>query len=515
MEDSAVRFGILGPLRAWRGDHALSLGPGKQRAVLAVLLIEANRPVSPARIVEAVWRNDPPANGTNVVQKYVAGLRQVLEPDRPPRSSGRLLSLTEAGYRLSVAPGHLDAEAFDERVRRARLRAAEGRYDAAVEDVEAALQLWQAEPLAGLDGPVFASARDRFREWHAAALELWVDLHLKLGRHDSVLPDLGRLVADYPLRERLRYLQMLALYRCGRQAEALAAYRDIRERLVEEIGIEPGDSLQQLHQQILGADPALLAPVRGAAQPEAHPEPAADVVDGVVDEPMRPMVALPVGVGPDAAARRRRRRLAAVALTAVPLLTFGLATWAVMAVVAALRRQPWLWLASIGYLACTVTFFVAVDGPEPLGTTRDAIAVVAALVPFIGGTAHGLWLALSAPAASSGIRQRAIGDEAQRRLAREFARQHPAAARGVGVGRPDLPRQYADGGLVDINEAPFRVIANVPGITRDQAAVIVGYRQQQGRFTSVDDLVTRRIMPAPLPEELRDRLIVIPHTDGR
>ena len=132
--DNSVRFDLLGPLRALHGQRELDLGPAKQRAVLAVLLLAANRPVPTSRIIDAVWGDEPPENGTNVVQKYVAGVRRVLEPERAPRAAGLLLTLTEAGYRLSVAPGNSDLDLFTSHVREARqLRGAGRLAEAAAE----------------------------------------------------------------------------------------------------------------------------------------------------------------------------------------------------------------------------------------------------------------------------------------------------------------------------------------------------------------------------------------------
>src|SRR4051812_23132748 len=144
-----VFFEILGPLRAWREHTELDLGPGKQRAVLAVLLLNANRPTPTTRIVDAVWGDGPPENGVNVVQKYVAGLRRILEPGRSPRSPGQLLTWTEAGYTLHVPPGSLDADVFRDHLVRAR--AAADRADA-TRYIRSALALWRGDALAGLRG---------------------------------------------------------------------------------------------------------------------------------------------------------------------------------------------------------------------------------------------------------------------------------------------------------------------------------------------------------------------------
>ncbi|MCM0675017.1 AfsR/SARP family transcriptional regulator, partial [Micromonospora phytophila] len=255
-----LRFEVLGPQRAWYGDRELDLGPGKQRAVLAVLLLSAGRPVPTSQIVDAVWPDEPPANGTNVVQKYVAGLRRVLEPDRSPRTPGQVLTLTDAGYQLRVGPDAVDAVRFERGVRRAERNREAGRTADAVAELKATLGLWHGEPFTGFAGPFFESARHRWVELRATALESWADLELRLGRHRELIGELVDLAAEFPVRERLRHQLMLALYRSGRQAEALAAYREFGEMLRDEYGIEPGDALQDLHRRMLRSDPALMPP---------------------------------------------------------------------------------------------------------------------------------------------------------------------------------------------------------------------------------------------------------------
>src|SRR5215470_6790174 len=270
-----LEFDILGPVRARRGGQELDLGPAKQRAVLAVLLLEANRPVPADRIVAAVWGGEPPANGANVAQKYVAGLRWVLERDRSPRTPGRLLRLHPAGYQLTVEPGGLDVDTFTTDVQQATAAAEAGSLDEAVGLVSAALRRCRGEPLAGLSGPVFDSARNRLVERRAAALELRADLLLRCGQHADLVADLVRLVEEFPLREQLRCLYMLALYRSGRQAEALAAYADARHRLVAEFGVEPGEALRRLHTRILRSDPELTGPEPASSIPDTGAPPVA------------------------------------------------------------------------------------------------------------------------------------------------------------------------------------------------------------------------------------------------
>ncbi|WP_346124639.1 AfsR/SARP family transcriptional regulator, partial [Micromonospora coerulea] len=295
---SQLRFEILGPQRAWYADRQLDLGPGKQRAVLAVLLLSAGRPVPTGQIVEAVWPDEPPANGPNVVQKYVAGLRRVLEPERSPRTPGQVLSLTDAGYLLRVAPESVDAVRFERGVHRARQRHAAGRTAEALAEVTAVLELWQGEPFTGFAGPVFDAARHRLVELRAVALETRAELGLETGRHRELVGELRELVTEFPVRERLRHQLMLALYRSGRQAEALAAYREFDDLLREEYGIEPGEALRELHRRILRSDPAL-APASDttAAPPSPGGEPASES-----GQPPSPGPEPHSGPGPDAAA---------------------------------------------------------------------------------------------------------------------------------------------------------------------------------------------------------------------
>jgi DNA-binding SARP family transcriptional activator len=246
---SGLRFELLGQPRVLRAGIELDIGPGKQRAVLAVLLLHANRPVPTTMIIDAVWPDDPPANGPNVVQKHVAGLRKILEPERIPRAPGRLLTRTDAGYQLTV-----DLEAFDVAEFHAHVDRAHAEPDAAaVNTLRAAIALWHGVALAGLDGTVFDVERTRLDEARANAVEERIDRELRLGLHVQVVPELVALTAQHPYRERLRGQLMLALYRSGRQADALAAFRDGRRLLNEELGIEPGDALRSLHEEILAA----------------------------------------------------------------------------------------------------------------------------------------------------------------------------------------------------------------------------------------------------------------------
>ncbi|WP_406078218.1 BTAD domain-containing putative transcriptional regulator [Micromonospora sp. NBC_00858] len=447
-----LRFEILGPQRAWYADRQLDLGPGKQRAVLAVLLLSAGRSVSTGQIVEAVWPDDPPANGPNVVQKYVAGLRRVLEPDRSPRTPGQVLSLTDAGYLLRVDPEAVDAVRFERGVQAARQRHAAGRTEQALAELTAALDLWRGEPFAGVPGGVFEAARHRLVELRAVALETRVELELDSGRHRELVGELVELVAEFPVRERLRHQYMLALYRSGRQAEALAAYREIDSFLREEYGIGPGAALRELHGRILRADPTLTAGVPESgwpasapaaqqvesmvppvpAHPSADTHPTAPALNPTVPPPASPpastapiqasappfSAAVPpyadlpsplypalggLSAGPPSPfgvdqPRQERHPLptwvsttATVAGTLLPLLSFGTGTWLVMLAYAVRRRSRRLGLAAVGYLitASLLVYMIATDDLETEDSAAEAFLGLGVIgLCWVVGAAH-------------------------------------------------------------------------------------------------------------------------------
>ncbi|TDD53449.1 hypothetical protein E1263_27975 [Kribbella antibiotica] len=199
MSDAPVRFEVLGPLRVTRGQEQLQLGPAKQQAVLATLLAAPNEVVPTARIIAAVWGDEPPVNGTNVVQKYVAGLRRVLEPDRLPRAAGNLLPLEDGGYRVVVAPGSSDVDEFEVHLQAALEERKAGRLDNASRELEQALQLWRSDPFEGHSGPLFDEARKKLQERRTAASEERADIvreqsadRTAAGRRDGRSWALGR-----------------------------------------------------------------------------------------------------------------------------------------------------------------------------------------------------------------------------------------------------------------------------------------------------------------------------------
>jgi YVTN family beta-propeller protein len=257
-EAEPAQFRILGPLEVARSGCAVPLGGARQRAVLALLLLEANRVVSFDRLAEDVWAGHPTPGSATTLHSYVFHLRRALEPSRPRGAAGAVLVTRDRGYLLRVKAGHLDAAMFEEGGAAGRAALEAGRYAEAAQTLRAALELWRGPVLADLADYAFARPEAaRLEELRLAAVEDRVDADLALGRHQALTGELERLAGEYPVRERLHGQLILALYRCGRQAEALAAYRRVRGLLAGELGIDPGEPLQRLHGSVLAHDPAL------------------------------------------------------------------------------------------------------------------------------------------------------------------------------------------------------------------------------------------------------------------
>jgi DNA-binding SARP family transcriptional activator/tetratricopeptide (TPR) repeat protein len=222
--------------------------------------MRANRVISRGELVDAVWGQDPPASAEGGIYTYVAGLRRVIEPNRSLRGPGRVLVSTGAGYVLHLVPGQPDAVAFEQDVARARQLRKAGDPAGAVAALDSALSLWRGIAFAGVPGPFAETERIRLGELRSTASEERADVLLSLGRHEEVVPDLIAMVTENPLRERMRGLLMIALYRCGRHAEALRVFQEGRRVLAEELGIDPGGDLSRIHQQVLTMDPVLATP---------------------------------------------------------------------------------------------------------------------------------------------------------------------------------------------------------------------------------------------------------------
>lgn len=231
-----MEYRLLGPIEVLDGKRSLPLGGPKQRALLAVLLLAANRVVPRSELVEAVWPEGPPPTAATAVQVYVSRLRKTLPEG--------VLETRPAGYLLHVDPGQLDLERFERLAGEARPREA--------------LAFWRGEPVEGIELGAWARAEvHRLAELHAAVLEDRIEADLALGRHAELIGELEALVTRHPLRARLRGQLMLALYRAGRQAEALEQYRAARAVLRDELGLEPDAALQRLHGAILRQEPEL------------------------------------------------------------------------------------------------------------------------------------------------------------------------------------------------------------------------------------------------------------------
>jgi DNA-binding SARP family transcriptional activator len=231
-----MEFCILGPLAVGAVPAAPALRQGKPRAVLAMLLLHANQPVSVEQVAAAVWGEDAPVGAARTVHVYISRLRKAL-------GGGDRIATTPAGYRLRVEPGELDLERFEQALAEGRRLLDRDAPARASELLRGALGLWRGPPLEEFGWAPFAPVeRRRLEELERAAVELRVDADLAAGRHTELVPELQGLTGRHPWREHLHAQLLLALYRSGRQAEALEAYRRTRKVLVEELGIEPGAS---------------------------------------------------------------------------------------------------------------------------------------------------------------------------------------------------------------------------------------------------------------------------------
>ena len=258
-----MEFRILGPLEALEGDRVVPVGGGRQRALLALLILNANEVVSTDRLVDELWGERAPPTASKAVRNHVSSLRRALESDGRAGGDG-LLVTRGSGYELRLEPGSLDLDQFERLLAEGR-RALEqaDRREEAREAAWEALALWRGPALADFAFEPFAQAAiARLEERRLVALEERIAADLALGGHVDLVGELEALIAKHPLRERLRGALMLALYRCGRQSEALHVYQETRRILVDELGIEPGPALQRVERSILQQDSALeLVPV--------------------------------------------------------------------------------------------------------------------------------------------------------------------------------------------------------------------------------------------------------------
>lgn len=292
-----TEFCLLGPLMVRSGASVLPVPRGKQRAVLAALLLSEGRVVSLNDLGEVLWGDRPPPSARVAVQNHVMRLRRSLT------DAGSRIHTQPPGYLIRAEADEVDVTRFGTHADAARAAARDRAWETAAAQAGAALALWRGEPLADVESEVLASREGpRLAEMRLQALETRIEADLHLGRHAEVIAELRQLAAAHRLRERLHGLLMLALYQDGRRGEALEAYQQARAVLVEELGTEPGATLSEVHQQILAGDPALMLPEptlhagsrpaavprrsaaptvaaghRVSAQGEAEPRPAVDV----------------------------------------------------------------------------------------------------------------------------------------------------------------------------------------------------------------------------------------------
>jgi DNA-binding SARP family transcriptional activator len=264
-----LTFEVLGPLRARRGGAELDLGTPQQKAVLAVLLLARGRHVSLETLIDALWGERAPRTASGTIRNYVSRLRRRLHPDDPSWPDQDVIKLVGDGYTLRLGSARLDLDLFGKLTMQARAARAAGDTARAAALFRDALALGQGIPLAGIPGPYAEAQRAKMAELHLTAAEDGLAADIESGDRLAAIPQLQELRAAHPLREKLTELLMLALYQSGRQADALRVFDGSRRLLRDELGIDPGPSLRDMHQRILEADLGLAPPV--AERPVIRP----------------------------------------------------------------------------------------------------------------------------------------------------------------------------------------------------------------------------------------------------
>ena len=252
-----IEYRILGSVEVLLDGRPAPLLAPRQRAILAALLLERNHVVSVDRLAKQLWGDSPPRRSRNTIQSLVLRIRRTLAAvNRNPQ--GEVLLTRYPGYRLQVGPDQLDLDRFNSLVGEGRRALSADQPQIAARTLRYALALWRGEPLADAAGVGLHQVDvPRLRERRLQAIEDRIEADLRLGRYDELIVELPSLIAEDPMRERLHGQLMAALYNAGRQAEALDAFRVLRDTLVKELGVEPGPALQRLHRRILSQDPSL------------------------------------------------------------------------------------------------------------------------------------------------------------------------------------------------------------------------------------------------------------------
>jgi len=256
-EPATLAFAVLGPLHAADDDGVIAIGSFKQRTVLGLLLCHPNQTVSLAALNDALWADFPPRTARNTLQVHISALRRILGPRRGP--AGVVLRRGPTGYTLQVGADQLDSIRFRDLAHRGRAAARDGDQSRAVDLLDRAIRLWRGPALADLsEVPRLAVEAARLEEQFLLAYEDWAEAKLASGQPAQVLESIDELVRRHPLRERLLSARMLALYRLGRAAEALAQFDAARQLLARDLGLRPSPVLGRLYRSILTGDQALL-----------------------------------------------------------------------------------------------------------------------------------------------------------------------------------------------------------------------------------------------------------------
>lgn len=260
------RFSVLGPVRAWQGAAAIDLGPVRQQALLVALMLRPDQTVGRQELLDGVWGAEPPGTGVKVIPVYVHRLRERL---RSADASACMISRERSGYRFVSGAAEVDAARLETIAAAAHTARDAGDLSAAADTLARALALYQGEPLTGLPGPFAAGERLRLAERRIALVQEKLECQLRLRRYAEAVAELSALTAMHPHRESLAALRMRALYGNGRQTDALAVYKEVRTRLVEDLAVEPGEELRRVHQAVLQADDTYLlgAPASRAPEP--------------------------------------------------------------------------------------------------------------------------------------------------------------------------------------------------------------------------------------------------------
>ena len=253
---------VLGPVEARSADgERLELGPLRHHALLATLALRANGPVAAETLIDSIWAGTPPASARSLLHTYICRLRRIIDPDSGRWDRRGLLARSGAGYLLALPHGFLDLHHFDRLVALARDRERAGDLTAARELLGEASRLWRGDAMQGVFSPTIDSHRRWLAERRLLVAKDRLALDLALGGHQAAVPELLTLSTEHPLQEDLVALLMLTLYRSGRQSEALHAYAAVRDRLAEELGVEPGPKLRDLYVKVLRTDPDLDRPL--------------------------------------------------------------------------------------------------------------------------------------------------------------------------------------------------------------------------------------------------------------